>query len=76
MMSETLPNWGPARPMREAPDDGRSILVERKILGGRKPMSVFAVVHWRRGLCWYGRGSFAAQDSDLSGWWPLPEQTR
>jgi hypothetical protein len=67
--------------METAPRDGSMILALRKPrLTGPQPKSPLVVIRriddngtwgW-----WKGVGNFAAQDEDLVGWWPLPEQTR
>lgn len=75
-MSESLPNWGSARPMSEASRDGREILLQDGRSGS------FLVGFWvdPDGWCVHIRnGAYAdwGPESDkFYGWWLLPEQSR
>lgn len=70
MMAESLPNWGPARPMSEAPRDGGDCVVLQDQAGG------FSVLWWYAPSPPRRKGWVSELSSAVRFDGPLPEQTR
>lgn len=80
-MTDTLPNWGPARPMSTAPRDGTRILALAELASFYQECAIngAVVVRWAAELNGWQLLPYAPStriDGEPTGWWPLPEQMR